>query len=221
MREARLLGRATSELAKSFIYIATSLNNKAQYHHLSYPDEKIRFAVDNMTSRWSNFDEEKSKNPFAYLVGITIDSFREHAMKKAENDIPEFLGYSKNGVLPEVPEGCKYAIARDDSNEDGTRYVRIYRDGVWGARVLFASMPDNRPKQCNTCQFWGEGSGTGFHYDAGNVNYCKHPQIDGMQHPSRGACGEPTTMVYSEGTDCQNILTRWNFGCVLHKFIEK
>jgi hypothetical protein len=69
--------------------------------------------------------------------------------------------------------------------------------------------------KCIDCKHWGEGNGTGYPYDAGRVNYCKHLQIDGEQHPSFGACGDPTSMVITGEGRPQNILTRWNFGCVL------
>lgn len=72
---------------------------------------------------------------------------------------------------------------------------------------------------CINCKQWGDGDGTGFHYDAGNVNYCKSPQIVGPQHPSYGACGEPTSMLITDaamsGQSDNRIMTRWNFGCVL------
>lgn len=70
-------------------------------------------------------------------------------------------------------------------------------------------------KICRECRFWGDGDGTGLPYDAGHVNICKNPQIDGDQHPSYGACGEPVTMIYSGSIKKQTIQTRWNFGCVL------
>lgn len=71
--------------------------------------------------------------------------------------------------------------------------------------------------QCRKCQYWGNGDGLGIPYDAGHMNRCNHPQISGMQHPSNGACGEPKTMVYCEGTELQSIMTRATFGCVLFK----
>lgn len=70
--------------------------------------------------------------------------------------------------------------------------------------------------RCYDCTNWGDGSGTGIPYDAGHVNYCKHKQISGVQHPSYGACGDPVSMVMIEGTDKPNlIMTRGTFGCVL------
>ena len=73
--------------------------------------------------------------------------------------------------------------------------------------------------QCGECKFWhlpteAEGDGTGLPYDAGHMNYCNHPQVTGVQHPSFGACGEPKTMVYAGG-ETQLIMTRSNYGCVL------
>ncbi len=68
---------------------------------------------------------------------------------------------------------------------------------------------------CGKCKHWGDGNGTGYPYDAGHMNYCKQSQIRGSQHPSNGACGELKTMVYVDGTQTQEIMTRINFGCVL------
>jgi hypothetical protein len=69
--------------------------------------------------------------------------------------------------------------------------------------------------RCVDCRYWGDGDGTGIPYDAGHVNHCNHPKIHGEQHPSYGACGEPTSMVMVEGVTNQHILTRRNFGCIL------
>jgi hypothetical protein len=68
---------------------------------------------------------------------------------------------------------------------------------------------------CSDCKMWGNGDGTGVPYDAGHVNYCKHPQINGWQHPSYGACGEPTSMVIVIQDMPQDVMTRGKFGCVL------
>lgn len=69
--------------------------------------------------------------------------------------------------------------------------------------------------RCYDCKYWGTGDGTGIPYDAGHVNYCKNPQVDGDQHPSYGACGEPTSMVIVAEHEIQYIMTRGMFGCVL------
>lgn len=73
--------------------------------------------------------------------------------------------------------------------------------------------------RCNCCKFWGEGDGTGIPYDAGHVNYCKEPRINGWQHPSFGACGEPKSMVIAVQDKPQTVLTRGVFGCVL--FVQR
>jgi hypothetical protein len=73
--------------------------------------------------------------------------------------------------------------------------------------------------KCGHCKHWGKGDGTGMHYDAGAMNYCDHLQIAGVQHPSYGACGEPTSMLYS-GELIQNIMTRYTFGCVLFEEMQ-
>lgn len=77
--------------------------------------------------------------------------------------------------------------------------------------------------RCDKCKFWGDGNGTGMHYDAGNVNYCKHNLISGRQHPSAASYNdEYISKVIVDGSDTEhNILTRYNFGCVLFKEFKK
>lgn len=74
--------------------------------------------------------------------------------------------------------------------------------------------------RCYDCKYWGDGTGTGHPYDAGHMNYCKHICIDGMQHPSYGACGDATTMIYT-GAEKQEVMTRGNFGCILFEQRKK
>ena len=74
---------------------------------------------------------------------------------------------------------------------------------------------------CGKCKHWGDGDGTGWPYDAGHVNYCKHPQITGDQHASYGACGEPKSMIIVDGgAQSHAILTRITFGCNLAESIK-
>jgi hypothetical protein len=71
--------------------------------------------------------------------------------------------------------------------------------------------------KCSRCKFWGDGDGSGFPYDAGNVNYCKHTLISGKQRPSSASSDDRyISKVIVDGSDKEHkILTRWNFGCVL------
>ena len=76
--------------------------------------------------------------------------------------------------------------------------------------------------QCYKCKFWGDGDGKGFPYDAGAVNYCQHKLITGMQHPSSAAYSDDaiSKVMVDGGTDvAHTVMTRRNFGCVLHEKI--
>lgn len=68
---------------------------------------------------------------------------------------------------------------------------------------------------CRKCKFWGDGDGKGFPYDAGHVNYCKHPLISGRQHPSSSSYDDKyISKLIVDGSDKEHqIMTRWNFGC--------
>ena len=74
---------------------------------------------------------------------------------------------------------------------------------------------------CRKCVFWGDGTGKGCgNYDAGAVNYCEHKLIAGHQACSSSAYDDDEiskVIVDSPNVSVQRILTRWNFGCNLHK----
>jgi hypothetical protein len=77
--------------------------------------------------------------------------------------------------------------------------------------------------RCSKCKFWGDGDGTGYHYDAGNVNYCNHKLISGRQHPSSASYDDNCiSKVIVDGSDKEHhIMTRYNFGCVLFEEFKK
>lgn len=72
-------------------------------------------------------------------------------------------------------------------------------------------------EQCVKCKFWGDGDGTGYSYDAGRVNQCKHHLIDGEQHCSSASYSNDaiSKVIVGNMQGPQVIWTRWNFGCNL------
>lgn len=91
--------------------------------------------------------------------------------------------------------------------------VSDYRARVAHALILKIKSRDRG--QCGRCKHWGDGDGTGMPYDAGRMNWCRQNQIDGDQHPSHGACGDPKTMLWAGAPGSQLIMTRIDFGCNL------
>ena len=76
---------------------------------------------------------------------------------------------------------------------------------------LVKFLTDEKDKNCQKCSYW---ECVGF-YDSGAMGYCKHSKISGQHHPSNGCGMVEQTLVYVDGQQNQNIMTRWNFGCNL------
>jgi hypothetical protein len=58
-----------------FIKIARHLSYKSNFINYSYRDEMISDAIENCLAVVNNFDQTKSKNPFAYFTQITFFAF--------------------------------------------------------------------------------------------------------------------------------------------------
>ena len=68
-------GEMPEGLGQSFLIIATNLSNKSNFIGYTWKDDMIAEAVFTCVKYFSNFDPEKSKNPFAYITRICYNSF--------------------------------------------------------------------------------------------------------------------------------------------------
>lgn len=65
-----------------FIKIARHLSYKSNFINYSYRDEMISDAIENCLAVVNNFDQTKSKNPFAYFTQITFFAFVRRIQKE-------------------------------------------------------------------------------------------------------------------------------------------
>ena len=74
----------TDELGKSFLLLVQRFQSKANWYN--YPkqvkDELISNALCDLVDVWYKFDENKSKNPFAYFTAVVSNSFRKTINKE-------------------------------------------------------------------------------------------------------------------------------------------
>jgi len=65
----------TDYLGISFLEIAKNLTRKSNFYNYTYTDDMIMDAVENCLKYISNFDPEKSNNPFSYFTQIIYHAF--------------------------------------------------------------------------------------------------------------------------------------------------
>lgn len=75
-------------IGECIMLIASNLSNKGMFNGYSYKDEMVGEAIETVLKYIHNFDENKTKNPFAYITQITYNSFLSRLKKeKKQSDI--------------------------------------------------------------------------------------------------------------------------------------
>ena len=76
---ARIIGDpdppATNFMGKCFVDIAMNLSNRPNFINYTYKEEMIGDGIENCLQYCSNFNPNKSKNPFAYFTRIIYYAF--------------------------------------------------------------------------------------------------------------------------------------------------
>lgn len=72
----------TEYIGECFLKIAQHLSYKANFINYSYRDEMISDAIENCLTCVSNFDPEKSENPFAYFTQVSYFAFIRRIQKE-------------------------------------------------------------------------------------------------------------------------------------------
>ena len=89
-------------IGKCFLDIATGLSFRPNFINYTYRDEMISDGIENCLQYCTNFDPEKSKNPFSYFTQIIYFAFiRRIEREKKQSYIKHKLTY-ESGILEEV-----------------------------------------------------------------------------------------------------------------------
>lgn len=72
----------TSYIAECFLEIALNLSKKPNFVNYPFKEDMIGDAVENCLLYCSNFDPEKSQNPFSYFTQITYYAFLRRIQKE-------------------------------------------------------------------------------------------------------------------------------------------
>lgn len=96
-------------IGECLLKIATHLSYKPNFINYSYRDDMILDGVENCILYLSNFNPEKSKNPFSYFTQIIYYAFLRKIMKEKKQS------YVKNKMIQELPMEVLDQLAGDDS----------------------------------------------------------------------------------------------------------
>ena len=81
-KEEKVKPQITNYIGECFLKIATHLSYRPNFINYTYRDEMIADGIENCLQYCSNFDPEKSKNPFAYFTQIIYYAFLRRIAKE-------------------------------------------------------------------------------------------------------------------------------------------
>ena len=97
-KEEKVKPQITNYIGECFLKIATHLSYRPNFINYTYRDEMIADGIENCLQYCSNFDPEKSKNPFVYFTQIIYYAFlrriaKEKKQTHVRNKIIESVSY--------------------------------------------------------------------------------------------------------------------------------
>ena len=85
-------------VGECFLKIAEHLSRKPNFISYSFRDEMISDGIENCIMYFRNFDETKSKNPFAYFTQIIYYAFLRRIMKEKKQLYVKYKATDSDGV---------------------------------------------------------------------------------------------------------------------------
>jgi hypothetical protein len=88
-------------VGECFLKIAEHLSRKPNFVSYSFRDEMIADGIENCIQYFRNFDETKSKNPFAYFTQIIYFAFLRRIQKEKKQLYVKYKATQQFGMLDE------------------------------------------------------------------------------------------------------------------------
>ena len=93
--------RIPNYIGECFQKIAEGLSHKPNFINYTYRDEMIADGIENCIQYFRNFDETKSKNPFAYFTQIIYFAFLRRIQKEKKQLYVKYKATQQFGLLDE------------------------------------------------------------------------------------------------------------------------
>ena len=97
----------TDYIGQCFLDIATHLSYRPNFINYPYRDEMISDGIENCIMYASNFDPEKSKNPFSYFTQIIYYAFLRRIQKEKKQSYVKYKVTLENDVSGEFSKWFK------------------------------------------------------------------------------------------------------------------
>lgn len=88
-------------IGECFMKIAEGLSHKPNFINYTYRDEMIGDGIENCLMYFSNFNPEKSNNPFAYFTQIIYFAFLRRIAKEKKQTYVKYKVTEQFGILDE------------------------------------------------------------------------------------------------------------------------
>jgi hypothetical protein len=88
-------------IGECFMKIAEGLSHRPNFINYTYRDEMIADGVENCLMYFSNFNPEKSSNPFAYFTQIIYYAFLRRIQKEKKQMYVKYKSTEQLGILDE------------------------------------------------------------------------------------------------------------------------
>jgi hypothetical protein len=88
-------------IGECFMKIAEGLSHKPNFINYTYRDEMIADGIENCLMYFANFDETKSKNPFAYFTQVIFYAFLRRIQKEKKQLYVKYKATEMFGILDE------------------------------------------------------------------------------------------------------------------------
>jgi len=105
-------------IGECFMKIAEGLSHKPNFINYTYRDEMIADGIENCLMYFANFDETKSKNPFAYFTQVIFYAFLRRIQKEKKQLYIKYKATEMFGVLDE--------FEMLESEDGSTRQFELY-----------------------------------------------------------------------------------------------
>jgi len=88
-------------IGECFMKIAEGLSHKPNFINYTYRDEMMSDGIENCLMYFENFDETKSKNPFAYFTQVIYFAFLRRIQKEKKQLYVKYKATELFGILDE------------------------------------------------------------------------------------------------------------------------
>jgi len=105
-------------IGECFMKIAEGLSHKPNFINYTYRDEMMSDGIENCLMYFANFDETKSKNPFAYFTQVIYFAFLRRIQKEKKQLYVKYKATEMYGVLDE--------FEMMESEDGTTRQFELY-----------------------------------------------------------------------------------------------